>query len=47
MVNMEKDQLIKEAIQHIERSITLLDDIIKESQKNVNLMKHLLDRKDA
>lgn len=44
---MEKDQLIKEAIQHIERSITLLDDIIKESQKNVNLMKHWLDRKDA
>lgn len=45
--NEEKEQLIKEAIQHIDRSIAILDDMIKEGQKNINLINSWLERNDA
>jgi len=41
---MDKDQALKEAIIHIERSISILDDIIKQSDMNVKLIRSWLDR---
>lgn len=40
----DKDKLIKEAVTHIERSISILDDIIKQSDMNVKLIRSWLDR---
>jgi hypothetical protein len=42
----QTQEVLKQAIVHIDRSIAILDDIIKQSEMNVKLIRSWLDRQD-
>lgn len=42
----QTQEVLKQAMIHIDRSIEILDDIIKQSEMNVKLIRSWLDRQD-
>jgi len=42
----QTQEVLKQAMIHIDRSIGILDDIIKQSEMNVKLIRSWIDRQD-